>query len=81
MEKLTKQIEELARSGGAIQNQEASTVAQELVLVDEWVCRYGVVQRLSTEQGKNLESYRYLRRNYKYTWHKENKNETISPRK
>ena len=38
----------------AIPNQEARTIAQ--TLVDEWVCRYGVMQRLHTDQGRNFES-------------------------
>ena len=38
----------------AIPNQEARTIAQKLV--DEWVCRYGVMQRLHTDQGRNFES-------------------------
>ena len=33
----------------AIHNQEARTIAQKLV--DEWVCRYVVMQRLQTDQG------------------------------
>lgn len=38
----------------AIPNQEARTIAQKLV--DEWVCRYGVMQMLHTDKGKNFES-------------------------
>ena len=38
----------------AIQNQETRTVAQKLV--DEWVSRYGVMQQLHSDQGKNFAS-------------------------
>lgn len=38
----------------AIPNQKARTIAQKLV--DEWVCRYGVMQMLHTDKGKNFES-------------------------
>ena len=38
----------------AIPNQEARIIAQQLV--DEWICRYGVMQRLHTDQGRNFES-------------------------
>ncbi len=38
----------------AIPNQEVRTIAQKLV--DEWICRYGAMQRLHTDQGRNFES-------------------------
>ena len=46
-------LHEMAR-GLRYPNQEARTIAQKLV--GDWVCRYGVMQRLHTDQGRNFES-------------------------